>query len=83
MKMREVRCCCDARLLGYLPKRGKCGETIAVGELTLEIDSVLMTDDIDGGKIKHVYAYKSKDYPRKELRKLKGWKDVPDDYVGL
>lgn len=28
MTMREVRCCCDGRLLGWLPKRGIRGEVV-------------------------------------------------------
>ena len=28
MIMREVRCCCDGRLLGWLPERGDEGEVV-------------------------------------------------------
>ena len=82
-KTREVRCCCDARLIGYLPRLGVLGDTIKfstdTGILDFEIQSVFGAyDDSKSyqGQSGYIDAYKSQDYPLKQLRTIPGWEDA-------
>lgn len=86
-KMREVRCCCDARLLGYLPKIGVEERTVKFPMMAsvssikglqmeyLEFEIAYISEIIDG-KIYSSYAYKSRDYPIEKLRQIPGWVDT-------
>ena len=73
-EMREVRCCCDARLLGYLPTLGYDGDIIdfhcGAEVLKFEVANVRWHD---GTAMNRSLAYKSQDYLMEKLRKIEGW----------
>ena len=84
--LREVRCCCDAALLGYLPRRSALGcravkfvvepDLVSPGSpfgmtiLVFEIGMVM------GPDMEPTECYKSRDYPIEQLRRIRGWVDA-------
>lgn len=75
--MREVRCCCDARFLGYLPSYGTIGGKIRFRcspQEILEFEVEHCGEVIDGEPVMF-HAYKSRDYPIEKLRQIPEWVD--------
>ena len=81
-RIREVRCCCDARLLGYLPKQGEgCKQDTRTVKFFAGTGEILPFEvgnlyEATGDEIKMFTAYKSQDYPIEKLRSIAGWIDA-------
>ena len=90
--LREVRCCCDGRLMGYLPSRGSRGDMInfplesqSILELSPCVAPCIETLEFEVGTIwvgneldgqVRGLAYKSRHYPLEELRRIPQWVDL-------
>lgn len=85
--MREVRCCCDGRLMGYLPSHGVEGDVISFPLSRYPVMGSGDGDEVAMDKMElevamigvaprtsHL-AYKSRDYPLERLQRISQWVD--------